>query len=90
MATAAFEDFVVLIPSFSSKIKHWRTQYFAAIFTSVFFGALLALGTKHNMSLMMVFSFLTQFGFGYQVPLSMTFLQFGAPQTELGVSGGLA
>ncbi|KIW17974.1 hypothetical protein PV08_05169 [Exophiala spinifera] len=80
----------VFVGLFGSKIRHWRTQYFVAIFLSVLFGTLLALGTKHNMALMMVFSFLCQFGFGYQVPLSMTFLQFGAPQTELGVSGGLA
>jgi hypothetical protein len=39
---------------------------------------------------MMVFVFISQTGFGWAQMLSITFIQFGVPQVELGVSGGLA
>ncbi|KAF2704725.1 hypothetical protein K504DRAFT_472070 [Pleomassaria siparia CBS 279.74] len=40
--------------------------------------------------MMMVFIFVSQMGFGWAQMLSITFIQFGVPQVELGVSGGLA
>jgi hypothetical protein len=56
----------------------------------VFFGALLGLGNPTRKVMMMVFVFLSQTGFGWAQMLSITFIQFGVPQVELGVSGGLA
>lgn len=56
----------------------------------VFFGALLGLGDPTRKAMMMAFVFLSQTGFGWAQMLSITFIQFGVPQVELGVSGGLA
>jgi hypothetical protein len=56
----------------------------------VFFGALLGLGDPTRKGMMMAFVFLSQTGFGWAQMLSITFIQFGVPQVELGVSGGLA
>ena len=56
----------------------------------VFFGALLGLGNPDRKGMMMAFAFLSQTGFGWAQMLSITFIQFGVPQVELGVSGGLA
>lgn len=56
----------------------------------VFFGALLGLGNPSRKGMMMAFVFLSQTGFGWAQMLSITFIQFGVPQVELGISGGLA
>jgi len=56
----------------------------------VFFGALLGLGNPERKSMLMGFVFLSQMGFGWAQMLSITFIQFGVPQVELGISGGLA
>lgn len=56
----------------------------------VFFGALLGLGDPTRKTMMMVFVCLSQIGFGWAQMLSITFIQFGVPQVELGISGGLA
>lgn len=56
----------------------------------VLFGTLLALGRKDNRGMMMSFAFLCQFGYGWALTLSFTFIQLGVDQIELGVAGALA
>lgn len=56
----------------------------------VVFGALLALGNPERKSMMLAFVFLSMTGFGWAQYLSIAFIQFGVPQVELGISGGLA
>ena len=56
----------------------------------VVFGALLALGKPDNKGMIMAFVFIAETGFGWAQYLSIAFIQFGAPQVELGIAGGLA
>lgn len=56
----------------------------------VVFGTLLALGHQDNRGMMMSFAFLCQFGYGWALTLSFTFIQLGVDQIELGVAGALA
>lgn len=56
----------------------------------VLFGVLLALGNQDNRNMMMAFSYLCQFGYGWSLTLSFAFIQLGVDQVELGVAGALA
>jgi hypothetical protein len=56
----------------------------------VVFGALLALVTPERKGMGIAFVFLSMTGFGWAQYLSIAFIQFGVPQVELGISGGLA
>jgi hypothetical protein len=56
----------------------------------VVFGSLMALGNPQRKGMMIAFVFLCQTGFGWAQYLSIAFIQFGVPQVELGISGGLA
>ncbi|KAK6384741.1 hypothetical protein LTS17_002304 [Exophiala oligosperma] len=79
-----------LVALTGSRIKWWRTQYFISTLWMVLFGTLLALGRKDNRGMMMSFAFLCQFGYGWALTLSFTFIQLGVDQIELGVAGALA
>ncbi|KAF2736006.1 MFS general substrate transporter [Polyplosphaeria fusca] len=80
----------LLLTLFGSKIGHWKWTLTASVSIMVLFGALLGLGTPSRKAMMMAFVFLCQTGFGWAQYLSIAFIQFGVPQTELGISGGLA
>ncbi|KAH7113752.1 fungal trichothecene efflux pump, partial [Dendryphion nanum] len=80
----------LLLTVFGSKIGHWKWTLTASVTMMVVFGALLALGNPQRKGLMMAFVFLCQTGFGWAQYLSIAFIQFGVPQVELGISGGLA
>jgi hypothetical protein len=54
------------------------------------FGALLALAKPDNRAMIMVFVFICEGAYGWAQTLSITWIQFGVPQTELGISGALA
>ncbi|KAF2744998.1 MFS general substrate transporter [Sporormia fimetaria CBS 119925] len=79
-----------LLTAFGGKIGHWKWTLTASVTMMVVFGALLALGTPQRKGLMIAFVFLCQTGFGWAQYLSIAFIQFGVPQVELGISGGLA
>ncbi|EON63161.1 hypothetical protein W97_02388 [Coniosporium apollinis CBS 100218] len=80
----------VLLTLFGSKIGHWKWTLTGSVTVMVVFGALLALGTPERKGLMIAFVFLAEIGFGWAQYLSIAFIQFGVPQVELGISGGLA
>ncbi|KXJ93101.1 fungal trichothecene efflux pump [Microdochium bolleyi] len=80
----------VLLSVFGSKIGHWRWTLTGSVAMMVVFGALLALGTPNNKDMMIAFTFLAMVGFGWAQYLSITYVQFGTSQKELGIAGGLA
>jgi len=71
-------------------IVKWKWTLTGSVFLMVLFGALLGMGTQHNKGMMFAFAFISQTGFGWAQMLSIAFIQFGAPQVELGIAGGLA
>jgi MFS family permease len=73
-----------------SIIKRWRTTMFFAAFFATLFGGLLALVRPDRRGLAIACTFLNSFAYGWSQILSITFCQFGADQSELGISGGLA
>jgi hypothetical protein len=80
----------VLLTSFGSRIGHWKWTLTGSVTIMVVFGALLALGNPQRKGMMLAFVFLAEMGFGWAQYLSITFIQFGVDQVELGISGGLA
>ncbi|KAI1864224.1 hypothetical protein JX265_008595 [Neoarthrinium moseri] len=80
----------VALMAFGNKIGHFRWTLTASVSIMVIFGALLALGTPDRLGMMVAFVFLAEVGFGWAQYLSITFIQFGTSQEELGISGGLA
>lgn len=79
-----------LLTVFGHRIGHWKWTLTASVTIMVVFGALLALGNPERKGMMIAFVFLCQVGFGWAQYLSIAFIQFGVPQVELGISGGLA
>ncbi|CAO2655346.1 Nn.00g104100.m01.CDS01 [Neocucurbitaria sp. VM-36] len=79
-----------LLTVFGHRIGHWKWTLTASVSVMVVFGALLALGNPQRKGMMIAFVFLCQVGFGWAQYLSIAFIQFGVPQVELGISGGLA
>lgn len=75
---------------FGNTFGHWKWQMGLSIFVMTFFGGLLAYITPERESLGIAFAFLSAAGFGYAQYLSITYIQFGTDQTELGIAGGLA
>ncbi|KAF1943765.1 MFS general substrate transporter [Clathrospora elynae] len=79
-----------LLTVFGHRIGHWKWTLTASVTIMVVFGALLALGNPERKGMMIAFVFICQVGFGWAQYLSIAFIQFGVPQVELGISGGLA
>ncbi|OAA63617.1 Fungal trichothecene efflux pump [Niveomyces insectorum RCEF 264] len=75
---------------FGNTIGHWKIQYIASFAVMTLFGALLALGKPSNMGMVMAFVFICEMGYGWAQTLSIMWIQFGVPQTQLGISGALA
>ncbi|KAK5331688.1 hypothetical protein LTR93_000693 [Exophiala xenobiotica] len=80
----------VLLSFAGPYIKHWKWQQFGVVFTMTLFGGLLALVSPHRRSALIAFNFLGSVAFAWAQFLSITYCQFGAPQTELGIAGSLA
>lgn len=80
----------VLLTVVGQRIGHWRWTLTASVSVMVIFGALLALGKPSNRGTIMALVFIAETGFGWAQYLSIAYIQFGADQVELGISGGLA
>ena len=80
----------LLLTFFGSKVKHWKWQMTGSAAFMTLFGGLLATITPDRQGAGIAFAFLSATGFGWAQYLSITYIQFGADQTELGISGGLA
>lgn len=70
--------------------QHWKWQMGISIAWMTLFGGLLAYVTPEREGPGIAFAFLSAAGFGYSQYLSITYIQFGAEQIELGIAGGLA
>lgn len=80
-----------MILSFGGKyFKHWKLQLLIPVVIMTLFGALLAAVKPQDKSMGIAFAFLSSVGYGYAQYLSIAYIQFGAPQSELGIAGGLA
>lgn len=73
-----------------STLKHWRLAMFISTFTATLFGGLLALANPNSRAMSITFTFINSVGYGWAQILVITFCQFGAEQSELGIAGGLA
>ncbi|KAF2637534.1 MFS general substrate transporter [Massarina eburnea CBS 473.64] len=80
----------MLLWLFGIKIGHWKWQFIGAFSIMTLFGCLMALGTTTNMAMVMVFCFICEGAYGWSQTLSITWIQMGVPQTQLGISGALA
>lgn len=73
-----------------SHFQHWQWQMGISITFMTLFGGLLAYVNPDRQDAGVAFAFLSATGFGYAQYLSITYIQFGADQIELGIAGGLA
>ncbi|KAF2671972.1 MFS general substrate transporter [Microthyrium microscopicum] len=80
----------MMLMIFGIKIGHWKWQFVGSFAVMTIFGALLALATPNNRAMIMVFVFICEGAYGWAQTLSIAWIQFGVPQTELGISGALA
>ncbi|KAF2500113.1 hypothetical protein BU16DRAFT_453129 [Lophium mytilinum] len=80
----------VLLWIFGIRIGHWKYQFIGSFFIMTLFGGLLALMKPDNKAMIMVFVFICEGAYGWAQTLSITFIQMGVPQTQLGISGALA
>ncbi|KAI1625065.1 fungal trichothecene efflux pump [Exophiala viscosa] len=79
----------VLLSVLGRRIKHWQWQLFGSVTIMTLFGGLLALVSPDRKKALIAFNFISSIAFAWAQFLSITFCQFGAPQTELGVVGAL-
>lgn len=70
--------------------QHWQWQMGLSVAWMTLFGGLLAYITPERQACAVAFAFLSATGFGYSQYLSITYIQFGGDQVELGICGGLA
>jgi hypothetical protein len=80
----------VLLWTCGNYVQHWKFQMVLSVAWMTLFGGLLAYITPERQACAIAFAFLSAVGFGYSQYLSITYIQFGADQVELGISGGLA
>lgn len=80
----------IFLSAAGNYFQHWKWQMGISIAWMSLFGGLLAYVTPERESVGIAFAFLSAIGFGYAQYLSITYIQFGAEQVELGIAGGLA
>lgn len=80
----------VLLSFLGQWIKHWKWQQLVVVTMMTLFGGLLALVSPDRRAALIAFNFLGSVAFAWAQFLSITYCQFGAPQTELGIAGALA
>jgi hypothetical protein len=80
----------VLLTIFGNKVRHYKWTLTASVTLMVFFGGLTALATPDRLAMTIAFVFLEQMFYGWCQYLSITYIQMGVDQIELGIAGGLA
>lgn len=71
-------------------IQHWKWTQFVAVTLMTLFGGLLALVEPGRQAMLIGLMFTGSMVYSWAQFLSIAYCQFGAPQTELGISGGIA
>jgi MFS family permease len=79
-----------LLAFLGAYLKHWKWTQFAATTLMTMFGGLLAMVGPNRRAMLIAFNFLGSVSYAWAQYLSIAYCQFGAPQTELGIAGGLA
>jgi hypothetical protein len=79
----------LLLAFLGNRTKHWVWQMVVSFLLTTLFGGLLAYVTPQMLNLGITFAFLGSACYGYAQYLAITYVQFGADQTELGIAGGL-
>lgn len=80
----------VLLAFVGPLIQHWKWTQFAMVTGMTLFGGLLALAEPDRQGMMITFVYLGSTVYSWAQFLSIAYCQFGAPQTELGIAGGIA
>ncbi|EXJ92463.1 hypothetical protein A1O3_01014 [Capronia epimyces CBS 606.96] len=80
----------VLLSTLGMWIKHWKWQQLVIVTIMTLFGGLMALASPDRKSSLIAFNFFGSVAFAWAQFLSITYCQFGAPQTQLGIAGSLA
>ena len=82
----------LLLSLLGNRLQHWKLQMGLSIAWMTLFGGLLTYITpdRESIGIAFAFAFLSAAGFGYAQYLSITYIQFGTQQIELGIAGGLA
>lgn len=80
----------VLLSSLGSYLKHWKWTMFGCVTLMTMFGGLMALVSTERRKLLMALNVLLSMSYGWSQFLSIAYCQFGAPQMEIGIAGGLA
>ncbi|OAG36682.1 hypothetical protein AYO21_09066 [Fonsecaea monophora] len=80
----------ICLSTIGTKLKHWKWSQCFCVTMMTMFGGLLALTTENTRAMSIVFCFFCATFYGWAQYLSITYVQFGAEQTELGIAGGLA
>ena len=78
-----------LLVTFGGRVRHFRWTLIISVIGVTLFGGLIALVSPNNRGLMIALTFLEQTCYGWADYLSVTFVQQGVPQVELGIAGGL-
>ena len=71
-------------------LRHWKWQLTGGMVFTTLFGALLALVSPDNQSMIIAIFFLAQMGYGWKFVLANATVQLGVPHQDLGIIGGLA
>ncbi|KAF2105309.1 hypothetical protein BDV96DRAFT_608333 [Lophiotrema nucula] len=92
---ATVQDFgiftgAMLLAFFGRHVQYWNFQMGVPITIMTFFGAMCAYITPEREGMGIAFAFLSSMGYGHAQYLSIVYIQFGADQTKLGISGSLA
>lgn len=80
----------IALSVFGGKIGHWKWTLTGSVFIMVLFGGLLAIVTPERKIFAVCCIFFSQIGYGWSQYLSITYIQFGVDQHDLGIGGGLA
>lgn len=79
----------ILLAALGNRLEHWVWQMVVSFALTTLFGGLMACVTPQTLNLGIAFAFLCSTCYGYAQYLAITYVQFGADQTELGIAGGL-
>jgi hypothetical protein len=75
---------------FGSKIKRWKWQMVVMYSLMTLFGGLFALGRPGRLAPLIFISLASGITYAWAAYLTVSFIQFGADQVDLGIAGGLA
>ncbi|KAI9818372.1 MAG: hypothetical protein M1827_000430 [Pycnora praestabilis] len=79
-----------ILLTFGNRIRHYKWTLLSSVTIMTVFGGLTALSNPDRLGMTIAFVFLSQVGYGFAQYLSISYIQMGVDQVELGIGGGLA